>query len=351
MRKVVLIGHSTGAVHVSLALDQLHATLPVDVLSKLEIYTFGSAASYLSNPCLRIVDTTNGTGARSLNYTRPDGSIASPVKATLASLGHRIEDHERVIPHIEHYALSSDIFARCGVLHNTRNVLDNSFCGRVFVLDDARMSDGSRDANNSKAHGGGGGFLMNEHYLDLLFPLPSTRYAGDADALDLVVSVDVSTAEKREFTAQGVSLPQKSLYSSYRDPNHTPRHSNDGMRSVSGGSGTGEANSPEISPRSRKRASWELAAGMGNDCIRKARVNARECEGKTIRELSRLWRYVGGVRPVGEGVAVCNGVGNSEGNGGRMNGMVNGDTIYVNGKQSDREMGKGMSGNGMGIVQ
>ncbi len=290
MRKVILIGHSTGALHISIALDQLHANLPVEVLSKLEIYTFGSAAAHLSNPCL----TIDNPGAVTFNYTRPDGSIASPVKATLASLGHRVEDHERVIPHIEHYALALDIFARIGVLQNTRNVLDNRFCGRIFVLDDRSMT----KRNSRTASTTGGGFMLNEHYLDLLFPTDSP---AAIDILDQVVDVDMETAEKREFTAQGVALPQKSM----------GRHGSET-------SSRSQPGSPDISPkgqRGQNRASWE-----GVNEVTKARIAARECEGKTVKQLSRLWRYVHGGRPVGEGVAVLNGVG--KGKSGNELGMV-----------------------------
>lgn len=48
---------------------------------------------------------------------------------------------------------------------------------------------------------------------------------------------------------------------------------------------------------------------MGIGGVARARAGARESEGKTVRQLSRLWRYAHGGRPVGEGVAVMNGVG------------------------------------------
>lgn len=295
VRKVVLISHSTGALHVSIALDQLHASLPVGALSKLEIYTFGSGAAHLSNPCLKpgnpyglsVVGDTE-----SLNYTRLNGNIAS-VKATPTPFSSHFGDHECAIPHVEHYALASDIFARCGVLHNTRNVLDNRFCGRVFVLDDGQIS----KTNGKSFPANGGGFLMIEHYLDLLFPNEG-RDAGDI--LNQVVHVDIETAEKREFTAQGVALPQKSTKPARICPKH------------------GGEDSPSVSPktkfssggeRAEKRTSWEMAAAMNVGGLGEAKVAARECEGRTVKQLSRLWRYLHGARPVGEGVAITNGVG------------------------------------------
>lgn len=77
-----------------MAIDRLHADLPIDVMGKMEIYTFGSAASHLSNPCL----TLNSPMNPNPSFTRADGSLVSPVKATMAIKGQRIEDTERVIP-------------------------------------------------------------------------------------------------------------------------------------------------------------------------------------------------------------------------------------------------------------
>lgn len=47
--KIVLVGHSQGGIVISLVIDQLFDELPTSLISKIEIYTFGSAASHLSN--------------------------------------------------------------------------------------------------------------------------------------------------------------------------------------------------------------------------------------------------------------------------------------------------------------
>jgi hypothetical protein len=138
--------------------------------------------------------------------------------------------------------------------------------------------------------------MMNEHYLDLLFP---TDARAAVDILNQVVDVDTETAEKREFTAQGVALPQKSV---------TRQSSENGCR--------GQSDLPDVLTMSKNKT----AAAMGINSVGRARIAAKECEGKTVKQLSRLWRYVNGGRPVGEGVAVVNGV-------------------------------KGVSANGMGMVQ
>ena len=94
VRKVIVMSHGTGCQIMSMAIDRLHADLPIDVLQKMEIYTFGCAASHLSNPCLTLNSTMNPNPA----FTRVEGSLGSPLKAPIAIKGHRVEDTERVIP-------------------------------------------------------------------------------------------------------------------------------------------------------------------------------------------------------------------------------------------------------------
>jgi hypothetical protein len=89
----VVVAHGTGAAILSTTLDALYADLPAEILCKMEIYTFGSAASHLSNPCLGLNSPLNSNPTS----TRADGSYVSPVKTKLASRGSRVEDIERVI--------------------------------------------------------------------------------------------------------------------------------------------------------------------------------------------------------------------------------------------------------------
>jgi len=258
MRKVILICHGTGAIPMSEALDRLHADLPMAVMSKCEIYTFGSAARHMNNPLLMLDEmcrreaampvpagtaAPNGVGktrARSPNpaagqWTRHDGSILSPVKAALASMGHPVEDLERVMLHVEHYAMGCDMIARCGVLDAVQNGMSR-FAGRVFMMGDMGMNGnigmgigtrrdfGMRRMMEKMGMGKGMGMdipMVNNNtrmrmtmmgccgtfgeYMDCLFPR-----MNDADCcLDTVVFVDIQTAECREFTAQGIAMPKK----------------------------------------------------------------------------------------------------------------------------------------------
>lgn len=336
-RKVIIIAHGTGAIALSAALDSLHADLPMATMSKLEVYTFGSAARHLNNPLLALDElsrrdvafsisggVTHGNAervrSRSPNpqgvFTRQDGSIASPVKATLASLGHRVEDLERVMLHVEHYAMVGDLVARCGVVEAVMGGASR-FVGRLFLIGEVRgsgigrempmrrgsgmsammekMRRGSDTAVVAKTGVRGGCGTFGE-YMDALFPRADEATAGTEFCLDVVVSVDARTAERREFSAEGISSPLKSLHR---------------MGMAIGAHSQLSSQSLETSPRSRKEklSSWGTTGALGVDSVGKARMGARECQGRTVRQLSRLWKFGGGEKPVGEGVCVANGVG------------------------------------------
>ncbi|PHH77972.1 hypothetical protein CDD80_7543 [Ophiocordyceps camponoti-rufipedis] len=123
--RVVFILHSQGGIEGGLVIDWLLQDTPQDLLSKLEVYTFGNAANHFNNPRRR-------------------------------ASWRAAED--RAIGHIEHYAHSTDFVARCGVLSRRRG----RFHGRLF--------------NRST---GRGGHLLNQHYLDGMFPLRRDEETGE----------------------------------------------------------------------------------------------------------------------------------------------------------------------------
>lgn len=130
-KKVVLILHSQGGIEGSSILDWLLADLSLDVMSKLEIFTFGNAARHFNNPLL-----------------------PHPPNNPDQSKGGR---GERVIKHIEHYANKEDLVANIGVLHFTSPQAQpyadgNAFAGQVFTRE-------------------GTGHLLNMHYLDTMFKM------------------------------------------------------------------------------------------------------------------------------------------------------------------------------------
>jgi hypothetical protein len=137
-KKVVLILHSQGGIEGSSILDWLLADLSHEVVSKLEIFTFGNAARHFNNPLLTLSkDDKDGRG-------------------------------ERVIKHIEHYANNEDFVANIGVLNFTSPQAQpyadgNAFFGPVFIRQ-------------------GSGHLLNMHYLDNMFTRVNGRVDDDGNA-------------------------------------------------------------------------------------------------------------------------------------------------------------------------
>ncbi|KAK4172829.1 hypothetical protein QBC36DRAFT_196069 [Triangularia setosa] len=199
--KVVFILHSQGGIQGSLIIDWLLQELPQDILSKLEVYTFGNAANHFNNPhrhvrsqkvalrnplaaktdsTLKEDDATisNGTGntepepqptTRQQPQEEKIPSLTSLTSSTCSARPSQISD--RAVGHIEHYAHTTDFVALWGVLHFTTSTLDSPtmprFIGRVFARSSPR-----------------GGHQFVQHYLDGMFPLQrdaSGNLLRDAD--------------------------------------------------------------------------------------------------------------------------------------------------------------------------
>ena len=122
--KVVLIGHSQGGIIVSMAIDDLLAQLPARTMSKLEVYTFGSAASHFSNPSLASLSNPSAN--------KPGEQISLEVSHSGVDLADANQS-EHLIPHMEHYANEYDIVPRWGVLHSVHDVLNTRYAGSIFV--------------------------------------------------------------------------------------------------------------------------------------------------------------------------------------------------------------------------
>ncbi|CAI6286251.1 unnamed protein product [Periconia digitata] len=120
--KVVLILHSQGGIEGSLILDWLLGELSHDIIHKLEIYTFGSAANHFNNP---------------LRHVNSESSKNEHV-------------HANAVRHIEHYTNNGEFVARWGAI--TFAHTENRYMGRMFIRP-------------------GSGHLLNQHYLKSMFPL------------------------------------------------------------------------------------------------------------------------------------------------------------------------------------
>ena len=138
-------------------------------------------------------------------------------------------------------------------------VLDNRYSGKVFV----RM--------------GATGHLFNQHYMDPMFPLDKTR---TSQFLDQVVDVDEKLAARRESKA----VEQMNV-----------------MRSESSSPQKIEFGDGETIPVGAIVTGEGATNGSGGMLINFIEPNtaSREAKGKTVRQLSRLWRYTDGGSPPG----------------------------------------------------
>ncbi|KAK7726073.1 hypothetical protein SLS57_003663 [Botryosphaeria dothidea] len=160
-KKVVLILHSQGGIQGSLMIDWLLAELPEDTLRKLEVYTFGNAANHFNNPHKSMADAKEDEQSR-------DGSGTS----------------EKAIRYIEHYANDEDMVARWGVLHFTH--VPNRFMGRIFTRK-------------------GTGHLLNQHYLNYMFPLgPDNRALDRSEFMETEIDLEGGDDFDREGLADSL---------------------------------------------------------------------------------------------------------------------------------------------------
>ena len=114
--------------HGTLVLDQLLAEIPRENIAKLEIYTFGSAASHMSNPPASQSPAPGDSSSKL--QTQQNGSL-SHAQPNGASMNLK---PRQIISHIEHYANEYDMVPRWGVLHSVYNLQNNRYAGSVFVM-------------------------------------------------------------------------------------------------------------------------------------------------------------------------------------------------------------------------
>ena len=80
--------------------------------------------------------------------TKLDGSTAARKTLIISEMLP-----ERVIPHIEHYCNSQDMVTRWRALFSAKSILQNRFCGHIFINE------------------GASGHMLNQHYLGDMFPI------------------------------------------------------------------------------------------------------------------------------------------------------------------------------------
>ncbi|KAK4042982.1 hypothetical protein C8A01DRAFT_13427 [Parachaetomium inaequale] len=319
--KVVFILHSQGGIEGSLILDWLLQELPQDLLSKLEVYTFGNAANHFNNPHRHIRTQTlakrNPLAAciDSIRLThdhepprvprlrqpqpRPSSSSSSsssspsdaeppitnqtrngkpnpPTTTTTSTIPplsssstspHPSQLSDRAIGHIEHYAHTTDFVALWGVLHFATSSPSSQFIprfiGRVFARTSLR-----------------GGHQMVQHYLDGMFPLAR----------------DPATGELLRDRENGVPLGAEEEGNEFMESEVLVGGGGDGTGREGSGEQEDEDDGEEevevhgVSPVLERKGSL-LSLSLKEGRKRREGVKVK------VKELSRLWQYRNGRSP------------------------------------------------------
>jgi hypothetical protein len=247
MNRCVVLCHNDSAVIVSQAVAQLCADVPLERLSKLEIYTFGAAAA---------------------EFMMPLGDTSTESEPGYHQPGERFKERRGL--HIEHFAMKDDPFAQIGVLHSVRQNMEGRFCGGVFIMNRA----GNTAPSPQKSGGMGvpalSGLTMEE-YLMALFPAQmisagASTAASPRSVLDGVMTIDKDCAEKREIAAMS------NYHSAAQAKKGGKRLSWTGLAAMAGHTKNG--------------------MGAGMVALEMARKGCKNCEGRRGREVSWLARYV-----------------------------------------------------------
>lgn len=291
--KVVFILHSQGGIEGGAIVDWLLQELPQNLLSKLEVYTFGNAANHFNNPfrsaaaeaeadrkpLAAAVDAALGLPATAAPATSttpsvsksadwkpqetrnnppptPPTPLSPPVLLTTppaspgALAGRETGSRNpaalsgSAIGHIEHYCHSTDFVALWGVLHfKAASAADPRapvFAGRAF--------------NRAAAARGQEGHLLCQHYLNAMFPLERDERTGEL----------VGCAETNAFMEGEVTVGAGG--------------------EVKGGPGGGDGDG------GKQQQPGSPGLGMLDR-------GGKETMTRKVKELSRLWQYRNGRSP------------------------------------------------------
>lgn len=306
--KVIFVLHSQGGIEGSLIIDWLLQELPQDLLSKLEVYTFGNAANHfnnphrhlgsqtkaLSNPILGRTDAigrtngvqTNGTNGHPTDASScaspatPDSPSSSSYLRRETSASHPAAVSDRAIGHIEHYAHTTDFVALWGVLHFAASAPGSltvpRFIGRVFAKS-----------------GVGGGHQFCQHYLDGMFPLARDGKGEMVGCLDdEIVGLEEGKKRKRnEFMESEVFVG---------DAGDRDNMAREAMETSWIGSGGGIAGAVERGVEVHSSSPVDVQGrfrSRGGAAVLPLTRRTETGMKMKVKDLSRLWLYRNGRSP------------------------------------------------------
>ena len=264
-KKVVFLMHSQGAIEGGMILDWLFDDVPQDLVQKLEIYTFGNAASHFNNPHRYSIENVRESA---------DGdTVASLMSSSNASVEPRRNTTWKAVRHIEHYANTEDFVARWGVLHftgmqaqtatTTGGVPTNRFMGRVFQR-------------------AGRGHQFNLHYLDTMFPMDWKRGWGVLESNAFM-----------ESPAKLSEIQADSNLGANRKANRSERESLDHWvldmldREIANGESEDHVIVQDSSPIASRHSTFASQASF----------SSKKGLPTKVKDVSRLWAYRDGMVP------------------------------------------------------
>lgn len=326
--KIVFILHSQGGIEGGLVLDWLLQELPQNLLSKLEVYTFGNAANHFNNPYRTVAsqsqaeekplaasldvvarddekpaqdpdklgtEETNGQavkpGQSPRNHRRrpptPMYSPPPPIRTSTSGLAQNgagaaashglakqetahqspATQSERAIGHIEHYAHTTDFVALWGVLHFATSATADRSMPRFI----------GRLFSRTDARGG---HQFVQHYMDGMFPLArddvTGKFVGCKEVGNEFMESEIVVGTSGDAGANEREAFARSYLGCSDDDDSDEEGEREKMAMAAGEVLMHNGESPLAL---RKRL------GLPNEKVK-------------VKELSRLWKYRNGRSPV-----------------------------------------------------
>lgn len=228
----------------------------MDLLAKLEIYTFGNAANHFNNP---------------------HKHLRSQERALSLQTRARRPEQGKAIHHIEHYVHTFDFVSKWGILnflHPKKTCPEMPrFMGRVFQRE-------------------GKGHLFNLHYLDSMFPLEAapkptsgsskggiggSGFLGADTSNNSFMEEEVEWVGRRREAREGLRISARSTEDLFLDREEASEEDEED---------DGDVGVYDESPISTRQSSFHESLTNG---FRKRKYK--------VKDLSRLWQYRNGRSP------------------------------------------------------
>jgi len=223
------------------------------------------------------------------DITNGDSAVLSPThggpepKKSISAM-----QPERVISHIEHYCNSQDMVTRWGALYSAQSILQNRFCGHIFINE------------------GVSGHMLNQHYLSKMFPISDRQVNGllkdehyQIPFLDRIVNLDTATVTQRKANKVHQLAVMRHDSAPLDPEDHSHQADSTHVHDIH--EADSKAKHAELNLKlgeGTKLTSKDLSGAEGSRIsVVKVHDPEEEVRGRTVRQLSRFWRYLDGGDP------------------------------------------------------